>query len=57
LAESIRVLLSYLKIDFEEVRYGKVPVEQGGPDWFGKDKQSLGFEFPSSFFILFLNFF
>jgi len=38
LAESIRVLLSYLKIDFEEVRYRKIPVEQGGADWFGRDK-------------------
>ena len=37
------MLLSYLKVDFNDLKYGG----PNAPDWFGNDKQKLGFDFPN----------
>lgn len=41
------MLLTYLNIEFSEKRYGEIPNQIGGAEWFSKDKSSLGLDFPN----------
>ena len=42
--QAIRFVLAYKGVDYEEKRYNW---PEGGSEWFGKDKHSIGLDFPN----------